>query len=206
MIILNAILTPPHQIDEDVLLGYPSGRLEAASPLRLGPHARLRSGTVLYAGTTIGSHLETGHHVIIREETEIGDHCCVWSGAYVGYGCRLGSGVTIHCHCYIAQYTEIGEGAFIAPGCAFADDKYPGSQFGSTYMKGPILEPGVQLGVNVSVLPEVRIGARSVIGAGSVVTRDIPPESVAYGNPARVWGRLQDLTGRPSRPAPPYPG
>ena len=60
------------QIDDDVLLGYPPGRGVADRSLRLGPRARLRSGTVLYAGSSFGAGLETGHHVVIREQVHAG--------------------------------------------------------------------------------------------------------------------------------------
>ncbi len=60
-------------------------------------------------------------------------------------------------------------------------------------MSGPWIGPGAQLGVNVTVLPFVRIGEGAIIGAGSVVTRDVEPGSVAFGNPAQVRGRVEDL-------------
>jgi acetyltransferase-like isoleucine patch superfamily enzyme len=61
-------------------------------------------------------------------------------------------------------------------------------------MQGPHLRAGAQIGANVCVLPRVTIGEHAVIGAGSVVTRDVPPGMVALGNPARVVGKISDLT------------
>jgi acetyltransferase-like isoleucine patch superfamily enzyme len=178
------------EVDPDVLLGY-AGR--GTGTFSLGPGARLRSGTVLYDGTRIGDRFETGHHVVVREGCEIGDDVSIWTGTVVDYGCRIGDRVKIHTGCYVAQYTVIEEDAFLAPGVRFANDLYPGDEESARRMTGPVVGRGAQLGVNVTVLPYVVIGAGCLVGAGSVVTRDLPPGSVAHGSPARVRGRVEDL-------------
>jgi acetyltransferase-like isoleucine patch superfamily enzyme len=124
--------------------------------------------------------------VVVREDCEIGEDVSVWSGTVVDYSCRIGNGVKIHSNCYIAQYSEIEDGAFLAPGVSFANDLFPGDRLSADLMLGPHIGRGAQLGVNVTVLPFVSIGAGCVVGAGSVVTRDLPPRTLAYGNPARV--------------------
>jgi acetyltransferase-like isoleucine patch superfamily enzyme len=179
--------------DPDVLLGYASPRGERP-PLVLGDGARLRSGTVLYAGSRIGRRLQTGHHVVVREDCTLGDDVCLWSNTVVDYSCRIGDRVKIHANCYVAQWTELADDAFLAPGVTIANDLYPGQEASAAMMSGPCIGPGAQLGVNVTVLPFVRIGAGCLVGSGSVVTRDLPPGTVAYGNPARVRGRVADLT------------
>lgn len=189
---------PVVNADPGVEIGYPAARV-ADQELVLGTGARLRSGTILYAGSRIGDHFETGHHVVIREQCEIGDNVSVWSNTVIDYGCRIGSGVKIHTNCYVAQYTEIGPGAFLAPGVTIANDLYPGSAESAELMSGPQIGAGAQLGVNVTVLPFVRIGEGCLVGAGSVVTRDLPPGTVAFGNPARVRGTVGELTDINSR-------
>lgn len=176
----------------DVILGYPSPRGHRG-PLVLGGGSHLRSGTVLYDGSRIGPGLETGHHVVIREDCVLGEQVSVWSNTVIDYGCRIGDRVKIHANCYIAQYTEILDDAFLAPGVTIANDLYPGQAASAEVMSGPWIGPGAQLGVNVTVLPFVRIGEGCLIGAGSVVTRDIAPGLVAFGNPARVHGRVSSL-------------
>jgi acetyltransferase-like isoleucine patch superfamily enzyme len=178
--------------DPDVLIGYHVSR-DVDQHLTLGAGATLRSGTVIYVGSTIGERFETGHHVVIREQCRIGDDVSVWSNTVVDYGCRLGSGVKIHSNCYVAQYTEIDDGAFLAPGVTIANDLYPGQAESARLMSGPRIGAGAQLGVNVTVLPFVRIGEGSLVGAGSVVTRDLPAGVVAYGNPASVRGEVAGL-------------
>jgi acetyltransferase-like isoleucine patch superfamily enzyme len=178
--------------DRDVRLDYRSDRA-VASRLALGRHARLRSGTVLYSGSRIGDWFETGHHVVVREDCIIGDHVSVWSNTVLDYSCRIGDGVKIHANCYVAQYTEIMADAFLAPGVTIANDLYPGQPESAALMSGPRIGARAQLGVNVTVLPFVRIGEGCLVGAGSVVTRDLPAGTVAFGNPARVRGLVAEL-------------
>jgi acetyltransferase-like isoleucine patch superfamily enzyme len=180
------------QVDAGVLVDYPPSR-PVASDLELGPGATLRSGTVIYSGSRIGARLQTGHHVVIREQCEIGDDVSLWSNTVMDYGCRVGNRVKIHSNCYVAQYTEIYDDAFLAPGVTVANDLYPGNEDSARRMSGPSIGAGAQIGVNVTILPFVRIGEHCLIGAGSVVTRDIPARHVAFGNPARVTAEVDDL-------------
>jgi acetyltransferase-like isoleucine patch superfamily enzyme len=183
---------PGLQADQGVGIGCPSARSPAAT-LVVGEHAQLRTGTVVYLGSRLGARFATGHNVVIREECEIGDDVSVWSNSVVDYGCRIGDRVKIHSNCYVAQFTEIDDDAFLAPGVMIANDLYPGSPESAMHMSGPSIGAGAQIGVNATVLPYLRIGAGTVVGAGAVVTHDLPPGSVAYGSPARVHGSVRDL-------------
>jgi len=189
------------QADHGVHVGYPVSRA-SAEPLVLGAGARLRSGTVLYDGSTIGRGLQTGHGVVIREACEVGDDVSVWTNSVIDYGCRIGDRVKIHCNCYVAQFSELEDDVFLAPGVTIANDLYPGDQRSAQLMAGPRIGAGAQIGVNVTILPFVRIGAGALIGAGSVVTRDIPAAVVAFGNPAvprRAVAELPDIAERERR-------
>jgi acetyltransferase-like isoleucine patch superfamily enzyme len=185
-------MTLPIEADEGVHIGYPVARGEGG-PLVLGAGARLRSGTVLYDGTRIGRGLQTGHGVVIREGCAIGDDVSVWSNSVIDYGCRIGDQVKIHCNCYVAQYTELEDDVFLAPGVTIANDLYPGDERSARLMAGPKIGAAAQIGVNVTILPFVRIGAGALIGSGSVVTRDIPAGVVAFGNPAVPRRAVADL-------------
>ncbi len=194
------------EADASVLLGYHRARSHGGQrddgqgrELRLGPDARIRSGSVLYLGSRIGARLQTGHNVVIREDCALGDDVCVWSNTVVDYGCRIGDRVKIHSNCYVAQYTQIEPDAFLAPGVTIANDLYPGQPQSAQVMSGPSIGAGAQIGVNATILPYVRIGAGSLIGAGATVARDIPDDAVAYGNPATVRGTVSDLVPVESR-------
>ena len=180
------------QIDEDVILGYPSARLKERGPLSIGLRARIRSGTVIYEATSIGDDFETGHHVIIREENRIGNGVQIWSNTVVDYGCAIGDRVKVHANGYIPQFTIIEDDVFIAPGAVFANDKYPVSH----KLEGPKIRRGARIGVHVTLLPGVTVGEGALVGAGSVVTKDVPDFMVVAGNPAKVIGTVEEVTSK----------
>lgn len=184
------------ECDPSVLVGYRPGRRIDNLALRLGPNALLRSGTVLYAGSTVGSDFQTGHNVVVREQNTIGDHVSIWNNTTIDYGCRIGNHVKIHANCYVAQFTVFEDDVFLAPGVTIANDLHPGCAYSAECMRGPTLKRGVQVGVNVTIVPMVTIGEYSVIGSGAVVTKDIPPYSLVVGNPGRVVKQVTELTCR----------
>jgi len=179
-------------IEQLVTLGYlPSRKIDPV--LVIGPRAHVRIGSVIYAGSRIGSNLETGHNVVIREENEIGDNFRIWNNSVVDYGCNIGNNVKIHNKVYVAQFSIIEDDVFLGPGVTLANDIHPGCPDALKCMRGPNINKGAQIGINCSVLPRVVIGEYSIIGAGSVVTRDIPAGVVAYGNPAQVICDIGDI-------------
>lgn len=201
----DVTLGDDHSIDPGVQLGYVPGRPISDCTLIIGPGARIRSGTVIHAGTTIGARLETGHNVLIREENSIGDDFNIWSNSIVDYGCTIGCRVRVHCNVYVAQFTVIEDDVFLAPGVTVANDLHPGCPFSKECMRGPTIKRGAQIGVNATLLPFVTIGERALIGAGSVVTRDVPPRTVVYGNPARVVCQTHELVCTKGYTDRPYP-
>ncbi len=187
-------LGEPEELAPYVLIGQRPRRPVEDLILTLGAGARLGSGTILYLGSTIGARLQTGHHVVVREQNVVGDDVSIWSNSVIDYGCQIGNQVKIHTNVYIAQFSTLEDEVFIAPGVSFANDIHPGCPMSGPCMRGPTIKRGAQLGVNVTVVPYVVIGEYALIGAGSVVTRDIPARAVAYGNPARVVGTIDQLT------------
>ncbi len=178
------------QVDPTAILGYPTGRRIELRPVRIGEGARIRSGTAVYAAVEIGARFETGHNVVVREETRIGDDCAVWNSSTIDYGCVLGHRVKIHCQVYVAQYTTIEDDVFLAPGVIIANDPHPVC---TKCMQGPTIRAGARIGVNVTLLPHIVVGENALVGAGSVVAQDVPARAVVVGNPARVAGEVDAL-------------
>ena len=187
---MNVQLGTGCQIDEGVLLGYRTGRKIEVQDAVIGTNARIRSGTVIYTNVSIGDHLETGHHVVIREENYLGAHVSIWNNSTIDYGCRIGDRVRIHTNVYVAQFTTIEDDVFLAPGVTIANDPHP---ICTLCMKGPTIKRGARIGVNATLLPRITIGEGAVVGAGSVVTRDVPPGVVVVGNPARIVKTVDEL-------------
>jgi acetyltransferase-like isoleucine patch superfamily enzyme len=178
-------LGPDAVVDPGVLLGYPSGRGGVTGPTRIGRRARLRAGSVIYAAVEIGDDFETGHHAIVREENRIGSHCTLWNNSTIDYGCVIGDRVRIHCNVYVAQFTTIEADVFLAPGVTIANDPHP---ICTKCMQGPTIRSGARIGVNATLLPLITIGENALVGAGSVVTTDVPPGMLVAGSPARIVG------------------
>lgn len=187
---VDVLLGPDSTVDPGVLLGYPSGRPGITAATRIGRAARIRAGSIIYAAVEIGEEFETGHHAIVREENRIGSHCTLWNNSTIDYGCVIGDRVRIHCNIYIAQFTTIEDDVFLAPGVTVANDPHP---ICTKCMQGPTIKKGARIGVNVTLLPLITIGERALVGAGSVVTADVPDGMAVAGNPARVIGPVDSL-------------
>lgn len=160
---------------------------------KIGKNPTMLRNSIIYEGVEIGNNLIIGHNSVIREQNKIGDNFKLWSNSNIDYGCEIGNNVKIHCNCYISQFTKIEDDVFIGPGSVTTNDKYPGSDGASDNLVGPIIKQGAQIGARVVILPGVTIGKNSIIGAGSVVTKDIPDNSVAYGNPAKVVAKRDKI-------------
>lgn len=172
------------------MLNYPTGRPIDFVTTRIGDNATVRTGTVIYTNVKIGNSFSCGHGAVIREENVLGDDCSIWSNSCIDYGCTLGNGVRIHNNVYIGQNTTIEDDVFIGPGATFANDPHPVC---SMCMEGPTVRQGARIGAGAVLLPAVVIGRHALVGAGSVVTHDVPDYAVVAGNPARVINDVRKM-------------
>lgn len=119
------------------------------------------------------------------QDCEIGDNCRIHSHVWIGEGVRIGNNVKIQAFSFIPSGVIIEDDAFIGPRVTFTNDKYPPAGTSDAWLTTTV-KKGASLGAGVVVLPGITIGEGSRVGAGSIVTKDVPPGVVCCGNPARV--------------------
>lgn len=198
----HVALGPGAQIGPWVILGEPPRhRKPGELPTTIGPDAVIRSHSVVYAGNCIGARFQTGHGTLIREENDIGDDVSIGSSTVIEHHVRIGDGVRIHSMAFVPEYTILEAGCWIGPNVVITNAKYPLSPGVKESLRGAVVRRGAKIGANATLLPGVEIGEDALVGAGSVVTKDVPARAVVAGNPARLLKSLNDLPYHPGNPA-----
>ncbi|MFQ6064312.1 MAG: acyltransferase [Candidatus Bathyarchaeia archaeon] len=136
----------------------------------------------------IGEGTKIWHFVHIREEAEIGRECVLGHSVYVGKGAKIGNRVKLENRATIYQGVEIKDNVFVGPHVTFTNDPYPRSYSPSWKIIPTLVKKGASIGAGTVVVCGTTIGEHAMVGAGSVVTKDIPPRALAYGNPAKIRG------------------
>lgn len=174
-------------IEQGVIVGLPpSGKKDGEVSTIIGKNAYIRANTIIYAGVKIGNNFQTGPNVLIRENNTIGENVVVWHGSSLNPDNIIGDNCRIHAGCFLEMVT-LGKSVFLGPRVTFTDDPHPmiPVQF-KECLRGAIVGDGAVIGGGVTILPHITIGGKAVIGAGSVVVKNIPGSKVAVGNPAKV--------------------
>lgn len=188
---------PRRELGEDCVIDDPDsvGYLhdESADPAVIGDRARIRKGTIVYADVEIGDDFTTGHNALVREDTTIGDSVIVGTDTVIDGTTEIGSHVSLQTGVYVPTDTTIGSNVFVGPRAVMTNDPYPVRQ--DEPLEGPVLEDGVSIGANATILPGVRVGAGSFVAAGATVTEDVPPHSLALGTPAQHRDLPDSLAG-----------
>ncbi len=171
----------------------PRGSPPGEHPTVIGPGAVIRSHTVIYAGNRIGKGFQAGHGVLIREFNEIGDDVSIGTHSIVEHHVRMASGVRVHSNVFIPEYSELDECCWVGPNVVFTNARFPRSEGAKASLRGPRIRTRARIGANATLLPGVEIGAEALIGAGTVVVKDVPAGAVVVGNPARVLKHVSDI-------------
>ena len=181
---VNASIGADSVIDALVEVGY---RYQSdCGPAIIGPRARLRRGAIIYGDVRAGADLSVGHFALVREHTRIGDQVTIGTQVVIEGHVVIGSLVKIESQAFLPTHAIIGSRVFIGPGAALTNDRYPLRRRAEYDPVGPVLEDDVSLGARCVLLPGVRIGQGSMVAAGAVVTKDVPPWHLVAGVPGRA--------------------
>jgi len=131
----------------------------------------------------IGKNTKIWHFVNLYD-CEIGDNCVIASFVEIGKA-KIGNNCRIEAYVFIPEGVTIEDDVFIGPHVCFINDKYPKSK-GEWKLKKTIVKKGASIGANATILCGIKIGKNSLIGAGSVVTKDVPDDVLVVGNPAKI--------------------
>ena len=136
----------------------------------------------------VGEGTKVWHFVHIREDAEIGRECTLGHTVYVGKGVKIGDHVKLENKATVYQGAIIEDNVFVGPHVTFTNDPCPRSSNAEWTIVPTLVKKGASIGAGTVIICGVTIGEHAMIGAGSTVTKDIPPHALAYGNPAEIKG------------------
>ena len=168
-----------------------TAKRERLPPAALGDGTIVSTGAIVFAGSVIGARVILGDQSCVRERVEIGDDVVVGRGSLVENDTTIGAMTKIQAEAYITAYSTLEEHVFIAPCVVTTNDNWMGrTEMRHGNVKGPTIRRGARIGGGAILCPAVEIGEEAFVGAGAVVTKDVPARAVMVGNPAR---RVRDV-------------
>ena len=148
---------------------------------------------IVEPGAEIGSGTRVWAWAHVLGDVKIGKDCNLCDHTFIENGVVLGDRVTVKCNVAIWEGITVEDDVFIGPSVVFTNDKFPRSkQYPAEYAK-TFIEKGASIGANATILP-VKIGAHAMVGAGAVVTKNVPPYAIVVGNPAHVVGYVDAVS------------
>ncbi|OFW71370.1 MAG: hypothetical protein A2Y55_06765 [Actinobacteria bacterium RBG_16_68_12] len=166
---------------------------EPLPPAEIGEGTIVSTGAIVFAGSRIGARVIIGDQSCVRERVTIGDDVVLGRGSLVENDTTIGAMTRIQAEAYITAYSTLEEHVFIAPGVVTTNDNLMGrTERRHELMKGPTIRRGARVGGGAILCPGIEIGEEAFVGAGAVVTKDVPPRVIVVGNPARVLRDVPD--------------
>ena len=137
----------------------------------------------------IGYGTKIWHFVHVRDGAKIGKNCNIGKGVYIDTNVEIGDDCKIQNFASIFQGVTIKNNVLIGPHVCFTNDLYPRASFwGEERIEKTLVQDGASIGANATIVAGINIGKYAIIGAGAVVTNDVPDYGLFYGNPARLKG------------------
>ena len=164
-----------------------TARRERLPPAEIGAGTIVSTGAIVFAGSTIGERVILGDQSCVRERVTIGDDVVLGRGSLVENDTTIGARTKIQAEAYITAYSTLEEHVFVAPCVVTTNDNLMGrTERRHELIAGPTIRRGARIGGGAILCPGVEIGEEAFVGAGAVVTKDVPPRVVVVGSPARV--------------------
>ncbi len=154
----------------------------------------------LVESNQIGDNTRVWAFAHILSNAVIGDDCNICDHTFIENDVLIGNRVTVKCGVQLWDGTTVEDDVFIGPNATFTNDLFPRSKQYPEQFARTVIRKGASIGANATILPGLTIGQYAMVGAGSVVTKNIPPFAVVVGNPARITGYVQvDHGGSPDK-------
>lgn len=144
--------------------------------------------TALVATKKIGEKTRIWAFCNILEKAAVGRNCNICDHVFIENDVIVGNNVTVKCGVQLWDGLRVEDDVFIGPNATFSNDKYPRSKKYPKKFLQTIIKKGASIGGNATILPGITIGENAMVGAGAVVTKNVPPNSIVVGNPARIKG------------------
>jgi acetyltransferase-like isoleucine patch superfamily enzyme len=160
---------------------------DPVGPAEIGAGTIVSTGAIVFAGSRIGARVILGDQSCVRERVTIGDDVVLGRGSLIENDTTVGTRTRIQADAYVTAHSTLEEDVFIAPCVVTTNDDFMGrTERRYALTKGPTIRRGARVGGGAVLCPGVEVGEEAFVGAGAVVTRDVPPRAVVVGNPARV--------------------
>lgn len=149
----------------------------------------------------IGENTKIWAFAHVLPKAVIGADCNICDGVFIENDVLIGNRVTVKCGVQLWDGLTIEDDVFIGPNATFTNDRFPRSKIYPEQLTKTVLRKGASIGANATILPGLEVGSGAMIGAGAVITRSVPPNAIAVGNPARITGYIGTHNTAPTTPA-----
>lgn len=162
---------------------------------KIGDDTIIQYGAFIEYNCVIGNSCRIGTHAVLRRGTRIGDNSVFGSLSASEGNNHIGNHVTIHTQCHLTEGIVVEDWVFVAPEFVGANTTRisHGRERVPLLKEAPCIKFGARIGVNVTVLPKVTIGREALVGAGAVVTKDVPDFTIVFGTPAKAYGEVPEV-------------